>query len=212
VVFRYPPFLEITMSVNSATPTGSAGPTFTGVGPTVSNIVSGVHLNCRFDLKHLARSARNAIYNPKRFPACIIRIREPKATVLVFEQGKMQVLGTKSVDDARLAARKFARMLQKLGYQPRLSGFEVQNMVGNADTKLVIRLEGLRAAHFQFTVYEPEIFPGLIYSISRPAPLRPLKLLIFTKGKIVFLGARKKEDMDDALRKIWPVLLQFRRE
>jgi TATA-box binding protein (TBP) (component of TFIID and TFIIIB) len=36
------------------------------------------------DLKTIALHARNAEYNPKRFAAVIMRIREPKTTALIF--------------------------------------------------------------------------------------------------------------------------------
>ncbi|KAI7676920.1 hypothetical protein KC319_g4209, partial [Hortaea werneckii] len=91
-------------------------PPFTGTGPTISNVVAGMDVNCLIDLKTVAMHCRNSLYNPKRFPAVIMRIREPKATGLIFAKGKLQVLGCRSVDDARLAGRKFARILQKTGF------------------------------------------------------------------------------------------------
>ena len=36
-------------------------------------------------------------------------------------------------------------------------------MVGSCDVKFPIRLEALVLAHQQFSSYEPELFPGLIY-------------------------------------------------
>jgi len=53
------------------------------------NIVSTVNLDCKLDLKAIALQARNAEYNPKRFAAVIMRIREPKTTALIFASGKM---------------------------------------------------------------------------------------------------------------------------
>ncbi|KAK4542789.1 hypothetical protein LTR36_006165 [Oleoguttula mirabilis] len=182
--------------------------TFTGTGPTVSNVVAGMHLNCHFQLAHIAKQARNAVYRPKRFPACILRLRDPKATALVFEGGRVQVLGTKSIADARLAGRKFGRMLQKMGYQPHMTDFAVQNMVANADTKMLIRLEGLQARCWHFTRWDPEIFPGLIFYLMKPK----MTMLIFARGKMVFLGARSREEIDEALRLVWPLLLEFKRE
>ena len=55
-----------------------------GIVPTLQNIVSTVNLECRLDLKTIALHARNAEYNPKRFAAVIMRIREPKTTALIF--------------------------------------------------------------------------------------------------------------------------------
>eukprot|EP00850_Spirogloea_muscicola_P015289 SM000116S24210 [mRNA] locus=s116:14803:15219:- [translate_table: standard] len=46
-------------------------------------------MDCKLDLKHIALHARNAEYNPKRFAAVIIRIRDPKTTALIFASGKM---------------------------------------------------------------------------------------------------------------------------
>ena len=80
------------------------------------NIVSTVNLCCKLDLKKIALHARNAEYNPKRFAAVIMRIREPRTTALIFSSGKMVCTGAKSEDDSRLAARKYARIIQKLGF------------------------------------------------------------------------------------------------
>jgi transcription initiation factor TFIID TATA-box-binding protein len=44
-----------------------------------------------------------------------MRIREPKTTALIFASGKMVVTGAKSEDDSKLAGRKYARVIQKLG-------------------------------------------------------------------------------------------------
>lgn len=52
-------------------------------------MVATVNLDCKLDLKSIALHARNAEYNPKRFAAVIMRIREPKSTALIFASGKM---------------------------------------------------------------------------------------------------------------------------
>lgn len=45
-----------------------------------------------------------------------MRIRAPKTTALIFASGKMVVTGAKSEDDSKLASRKYARIIQKLGF------------------------------------------------------------------------------------------------
>ncbi|KAF2642539.1 TBP-domain-containing protein [Massarina eburnea CBS 473.64] len=134
-----------------------------GIVPTLQNIVATVNLSARLDLKTIALHARNAEYNPKRFAAVIMRIREPKTTALVFASGKMVVTGAKSEDDSKLASRKYARIIQKLGFNAKFSDFKIQNIVGSTDIKFPIRLEGLASHHHTFSSYEPELFPGLIY-------------------------------------------------
>ncbi|KAG2548936.1 hypothetical protein PVAP13_9KG538500 [Panicum virgatum] len=84
------------------------------------NIVSTVNLDCQLDLKMIALQARNAEYNPKRFAAVIMRIREPKTTALVFASGKMVCTGAKSEEHSKLAARKrsMRESSRSLGTQP----------------------------------------------------------------------------------------------
>lgn len=90
------------------------------------------------------------------------------------------VTGAKSEDMAKLAARKYARIIQKLGFQAKFTEFKVQNIVGSCDVKFPIRLEGLAFAHGHYSSYEPELFPGLIYRMVKPKVV----LLIFVSGKI----------------------------
>ena len=132
-----------------------------------------------------------------------MRIRDPKTTALIFASGKMVVTGAKSEDDSRLASRKYARIVQKLGFDAKFSEFKIQNIVGSCDVKFPIRLEGLAYSHGQFSSYEPEVrisdvthflranvlpqlFPGLIYRMIKPKVV----LLIFVSGKIVLTGAK----------------------
>ncbi|XP_068146791.1 TATA-box-binding protein [Drosophila tropicalis] len=187
-----------------ATP-GSADP---GIVPQLQNIVSTVNLCCKLDLKKIALHARNAEYNPKRFAAVIMRIREPRTTALIFSSGKMVCTGAKSEDDSRLAARKYARIIQKLGFPAKFMDFKIQNMVGSCDVKFPIRLEGLVLTHCNFSSYEPELFPGLIYRMVRPR----IVLLIFVSGKVVLTGAKVRQEIYDAFDKIFPILKKFKKQ
>ena len=64
--------------------------------PTIHNVVSTVDLKCELNLKQIALKARNAEYNPKRFSAVIMRIRNPKTTALIFKSGKVVCTGAKN--------------------------------------------------------------------------------------------------------------------
>ncbi|GKZ71185.1 TATA-box-binding protein [Aspergillus niger] len=190
--------------VAPATPAATPGANTPGSGivPTLQNIVATVNLDCRLDLKTIALHARNAEYNPKRFAAVIMRIREPKTTALIFASGKMVVTGAKSEDDSKLASRKYARIIQKLGFNAKFTDFKIQNIVGSCDIKFPIRLEGLASRHHNFSSYEPELFPGLIYRMMKPK----IVLLIFVSGKIVLTGAKVREEIYQAFELIYPVL------
>lgn len=190
--------------LNPATPASESS----GIVPQLQNIVCTVNLGCKLDLKKIALHARNAEYNPKRFAAVIMRIRDPRTTALIFSSGKMVCTGAKSEDQAKLAARKYARIVQKLGFQAKFLDFKIQNMVGSCDVKFPIRLEGLVLQHGQFSSYEPELFPGLIYRMVKPR----IVLLIFVSGKVVLTGAKVRNEIYEAFDNIYPILKGFKKQ
>lgn len=175
--------------------------------PKLQNIVSTVNLKCRLDLRDIALKTKNSEYNPKRFAAVIMRIREPKTTSLIFASGKMVCTGARSEEDSRKASRQYGKIIQKLGYPVKFAEFKVQNIVGSCDVKFPIRLEGLHNAHSKFCSYEPEMFPGLIYKMGDPK----IVLLIFVSGKIVLTGAKERQDIFKAFQNIYPVLINFKK-
>ncbi|KAK5968163.1 BMA-TBP-1 isoform b [Trichostrongylus colubriformis] len=196
--------------------------------PSIQNIVATVDLGQRVDLKKLTLHSRNTEYNPKRFSAVIMRIREPRTTALIFSSGKMVTTGAKSESASRQvykfsevvavgnvkslfsfrqASRKFARIVQKVGFNVKFADFKIQNVVGSCDVRFSIQLEGLCIMHAQFSTYEPELFPGLIYRMVQPRVV----LLIFVSGKVVITGARHQDDIDQAFKHIYPILKRFRK-
>lgn len=206
-VFSGTPSLYSPFPSTPRTPATPGSNEAAGIIPQLQNIVSTVSMGCKLDLKKIALHARNAEYNPKRFAAVIMRIREPRTTALIFSSGKMVCTGAKSEDESRLAARKYARVIQKLGFPAKFLDFKIQNMVGSCDVKFPIRLEGLVLAHSQFSSYEPELFPGLIYRMLKPK----IVLLIFVSGKVVLTGAKVRKEIYDAFQNIYPILKSFKK-
>ncbi|WUR04989.1 TATA-box-binding protein [Vairimorpha necatrix] len=178
-----------------------------GIIPVLQNVVATVNLNCKLDLKNIALRARNAEYNPKRFAAVIMRIREPKTTALIFASGKVVITGAKSEKQSKLAAQRYSKIINKLGFNADFNDFKIQNIVSSCDTKFSIRLEGLAYAHSNYCSYEPELFPGLIYRMVKPK----IVLLIFVSGKIVLTGAKVRDDIYQAFENIYPVLTQYKK-
>ncbi len=167
-----------------------------------------VDLACKLELKEIALKCRNAEYNPKRFSAVIMRIRDPKSTALIFGSGKMVVTGARTETDSKLAARKFARIVQKVGFEIRFTNFKFQNVVGSTDVGFAIRLEGLASEWEGSCSYEPELFPGLVFRMAEPKVV----LLIFVSGKVVLTGAKSREDINQAFANIYHVLSQFKKD
>jgi transcription initiation factor TFIID TATA-box-binding protein len=174
----------------------------------IQNMSSTANLGVRLDLKKIALKCRNTEFNPRRFGAVIMRLREPRATALIFHSGKMCVTGVKSTHNATLASQKFAYIIERVGFKcNEFMDFKVQNIVGTADVGFPIRLEGLVYAHSAFASYEPELFPGLIYRLVSPRVV----FLIFVSGKVVITGAKKESDLSLALTKLYPVLVEFKK-
>ena len=175
--------------------------------PKLQNIVSTANFKCILDLREIALKAKNAEYNPRRFAAVIMRIKEPKTTALIFSSGKMVCTGARTEEESRQASRIYAKIILKLGFPVKFSEFTVQNIVASCDVKFPIRLEGLANTYLKFCSYEPEMFPGLIFHMLDPK----IVLLIFVSGKIVLTGAKKREDIYRAYQKIIPILSQFKK-
>jgi transcription initiation factor TFIID TATA-box-binding protein len=178
------------------------------------NIVCTTFLGCKLDLALIARHARNAEYNPRRFGAVIIRIRDPKTTALIFSTGKMVVVGAKTLPDSALAARRFVRMVQKIGFDVRFDAdeYKVQNMVAGVTCGWDVRLEGLalewRERGGYEVMYESQLFAGAVCRVQCSRSV--VVCLMFTTGKAIFTGAKCREDIESALEELFPYIKQYR--
>ena len=121
----------------------------------------------------------------------------------------MIITGAKTREDSRTAAKKYVAIIQKIGYpQAVYADYKIQNMTATTDTGFPIRLETMVFAHAQFSTYEPELFPGLVYRLPTPKVV----LLIFVSGKVVMTGAKTEEDLTVAFQTMFPVLMEFRKQ
>lgn len=125
----------------------------------------------------------------------------------------MIVTGTKKEDDCLIAAQKFTKILEKVGFPVVPSDmmkyqYKIQNMTATCDFGFPIGLEALMYAQAMFATYEPELFPGLVYRMVTPKVV----LLIFVSGKVVLTGAKCQEDLVDAYQNIHPILLECKRK
>ena len=160
-------------------------------------------LNCDLDLLFLAQNLINVEYKPSKFNAIILRIREPKSTCLVFNNGKLVLTGCKSVMQCNKAIRIIARKIQKLGFKVKLSNQCIENLVGsvnygsNIDLSKLSELIGFQAS------FEPELFPGLIFRTNK------CKVLVFQSGKINITGGKTVEDIYSAFDIIFEYLFKL---
>jgi len=150
-------------------------------------------------LEKIAERVPNAEYSPEQFPGLVLRLQRPKTATLIFSSGKMVCTGAKSEDEVYRAVKTIIRILRNYGIE--VEGepiIEIQNIVASANLKALVDLE--RAAYLlENSMYEPEQFPGLIYRMDNPKVV----LLIFSSGKVVCTGARREEEVRDAVNKLY---------
>ena len=150
-------------------------------------------------MEKIAERVPNAEYSPEQFPGLVLRLQRPKTATLIFSSGKMVCTGAKSEDEVYRAVKTIIRILRNHGIE--VEGepiIEIQNIVASANLKALVDLE--RAAYLlENSMYEPEQFPGLIYRMDNPKVV----LLIFSSGKVVCTGARREEEVRDAVNKLY---------
>ena len=185
----------------------------------IVNVVSMVDLGCQLNLSDIAKSCKNSEYNPVRLNAVIMRIKEPKSVALIFNSGKMVCAGAKNEEDSKTAAKKFAKTVKKLVNQVIFKNFRIINMVATCDFKFRIHLtklnseisyklrKTLNSKELEKKIsYEPQIFPGLIYHMDKPK----LAVLVFSSGKVNFVGIKERDDAFEALKNIQPIIQKYK--
>ena len=170
----------------------------------IQNVVAVATLDQKMDLLAMMNVFRNVEYRPKQFPGLVFRLKYPKTTTLIFRSGKMVCTGAKSEKLAFSAVRKVVRELKKAGFiivgSPKI---EIVNIVSTANVGGEIDLE-TASDILDNVMYEPEQFPGLIYRMEEPKVV----ILMFTSGKMVITGAKRADQVNEAVEKITNLLIE----
>jgi len=80
---------------------------------TVVNIVASAALNAELDLYSIARDCENVEYEPEQFPGAILKLKDPKTSLLLFKNGKMICTGARSEADVYRAIDTAVRDIQQ---------------------------------------------------------------------------------------------------
>lgn len=67
----------------------------------------------------------------------------------------MVCTGAKNEEESKIAARKYARIIQKLGFPAQFSNFKIENIVGSSNVKFPIDLELISTMHNSFCSVGP---------------------------------------------------------
>jgi transcription initiation factor TFIID TATA-box-binding protein len=168
----------------------------------IQNIVASAALNQRISLKTIVEKFPHAEYSPKVFPGLVFRLKKPKTATLIFETGKMVCTGAKSEKEAIQAVNKVTKELKSHGIPiANKPAINIQNIVASAELNGEIDLENV-VYKLKRVMYEPEQFPGAVYRMDDPKVV----FLIFSAGKLVCVGAKREQDVYEAVGKLQGLL------
>lgn len=161
------------------------------VGTVVTDIIKPVDLNL------IAAHDESVQYNPERFPGLVMRIEKPRGTALIFSTGKMVITGLRAASEANKVVQKIIKNIKKVGIEMKNPVITVQNIVASGDLHTNIDLN-MATVVMDDAMYEPEVFPGLIYRMQDPKTV----FLVFSTGRIVCTGAKTKQTVREAVLKL----------
>ena len=76
-----------------------------------------------------------------------MKMRHPYTTASMWSSGKITCTGANSEEQAHTAARKYARILQKLGFNCRFRNYRVVNVLGTCTMPFAIKITNFSQEH-----------------------------------------------------------------
>ncbi|XP_011502466.1 PREDICTED: TATA box-binding protein-like protein 1 [Ceratosolen solmsi marchali] len=172
----------------------------------ISNVVCSFSVRCHLNLREIALNGSNVEYRREN-GLVRMRLRKPCTLASISSSGKVTCTGATSEDEARKAARRCARSLQKLGFRVRFNNYRIVNVLGTCTMPWAVKITSFSIHHKDIVQYEPEIQPGVIYKLTDlKATLR-----IFSTGSVT-VTAPSISAVQAAIEHIYPLVYEFRKE
>ncbi|KAA0201891.1 hypothetical protein HAZT_HAZT000702 [Hyalella azteca] len=172
----------------------------------INNVVCSYSVGCHINLREVATNGNNVEYR-REHGMVTMKLRKPPTTASIWSSGKITCTGSTSEVEARTAARRVARALQKLGCKTRFKNFRVVNVLGTCTMPFAIKITPFSRQHRNSASYEPELHPGVTYRI--PHPKATLK--IFSTGSIT-VTAPSIANVQAAIEHVYPLVSEFSKE
>lgn len=171
----------------------------------INNVVCSFSVRCHLNLRSIALNGFNVEYR-KENGMITMKLRRPYTTASIWSSGKVTCTGATSEIQAKIAARRFARSLQKLGFKVRFNNYRVVNVLGTCSMPFAIKITNFSERHKEAD-YEPELHPGVTYKLKEPKAT----LKIFSTGSVT-VTAPSVADVQAAIEYIFPLVYEFRKE
>ena len=149
----------------------------------IHNIFCSFKVKCQLNLEDISERGYNVDFSKKNQNYIIMKLKQHSATAKIWPSGKILCMGSKSEEDAKVACRKIARLLQKLNYNVRFANFTIHNCQGSVLLPFHIRIVNFSQAH-QEASYEPELHSGVIYKVEKVQAT----VTIYQNGHMIILA------------------------
>ncbi|KAJ0182060.1 hypothetical protein K1T71_002782 [Dendrolimus kikuchii] len=170
----------------------------------INNVVCSFSVKCHLNLRQIALNGVNVEFRREN-GMVTMKLRRPYTTASIWSSGRVTCTGATSEDQAKVAARRYARALQKLGFKVRFQNFRVVNVLGTCRMPFGIRIISF-SKRYKEADYEPELHPGVTYKLYNPKAT----LKIFSTGGVT-ITARSVSDVQSAVERIFPLVYEFRK-
>lgn len=105
----------------------------------INNVVCSFSVKCHLNLRQIALNGVNVEFRREN-GMVTMKLRRPYTTASIWSSGRVTCTGATSEDQAKIAARRYARALQKLGFEVRFRNFRVVNVLGTCRMPFGIRI------------------------------------------------------------------------
>ncbi|XP_017953741.2 TATA box-binding protein-like protein 1 [Drosophila navojoa] len=170
----------------------------------INNVVCSFSVRCHLKLREIALHGSNVEYRREN-GMVTMRLRRPYTTASIWSSGRITCTGAISEAQAKVAARRYARSLAKLGFPVRFQHFRIVNVLGTCSMPWPIRIVNFSERHRESACYEPELHPGVTFKMQEPKAT----LKIFSTGSITVTAASVSA-VETAVQRLYPLVHEFR--
>ena len=156
----------------------------------ITNVVCTSTLNCDIDLRTLVGKTTNIIYDPAKYSGASWKHPKIGGHCNVYSTGKLTVNGkVQSIREAKRRLRRYARCIQKYGWNVTLSEIKIVTISASFKTCGPLNLYNI-IKHYSGG-YEPELFPAAMFTKDS------IHFTCFHTGSVLMTGIKKENQLFD---------------
>lgn len=179
-----------------------------------TKVQATARLSCDLDMEQLCQGFVNCELGRRSTAPLVIHMREPRSSVKVFADGRMDFVGTCSVEEARQVLKRVARRCWHIGFtKVRFKAFQIRQVSWSQPYDLRSQVNLLQLAHRPgVESYLDAARPRVRVPCQSPSRVARsdhspcVEANVFASGKVWFCGAQSEEELWRALVHVLPVL------